>query len=66
MVRVDGRRAGSTPAPPTQSIKGGCMTGKRELTDSQQKDVDEMAGNFGRTLGSNDPEESDEDFFRGW
>lgn len=42
------------------------MTGKRELTDSQQKDVDEMAGNFGRTLGSNDPEESDEDFFRGW
>lgn len=39
-----------------------------KLTDEQKKDVDEMAGNFGRTLGSNqgDPEESDEDFFRSW
>lgn len=41
--------------------------GKATLSPSQQKDVDEMADNFGRTLGSNDPEEeSDEDFFRGW
>lgn len=46
---------GSIPLTSTQSIKGGCMTSKRELTDSQQKDVDEMAGNFERTLGSNKP-----------
>ena len=40
----------------------------KKLTDEQKKDVDEMAGNFSRTLGSNqsDPEESDEDFFRSW
>lgn len=47
-------------------IKGGCMASKRELTEDQRKDVDEMASNFEQTLGSNDPEESDEDFFRGW
>ena len=27
----------------------------RKLTEEQRKDVDEMAGNFGRTLGSNKP-----------
>jgi hypothetical protein len=42
------------------------VTTNRKLTDEQKKDVDEMAGNFERTLGSNDPEESDEDFFRSW
>jgi hypothetical protein len=42
------------------------VTTKRKLTEQQEKDVDEMAGNFSRTLGSNDPEESDEDFFRSW
>ena len=39
---------------------------RRTLSAGEEKDVDEMAGNFGRTLGSNDPEESDEDFFRSW
>lgn len=38
----------------------------KKLTDERERDVDEMAGNFERTLGSRDPEESDEDFFRSW